>query len=328
MDAGRIERLLKLIESLQVGRARTAKELAKITGVSRRTVFRDLGLLTRAGVACSFDRSAGAYRIDRDVLLPPVAFSHAEALALLLLIRGGLAQPFVCDRDVAQSAALKVEGMLPPLVQDHCRAVLATTEIRPDPASDPASARQKLANLQSALAGRRKVQVQYNSYLDQCVLDLVLHPYRVAYIHRGWYLLAYSEATSDIRNFKVERILKIKVLTSTYRIDPTFSLDGFFGNAWLMIREDESFHVKIKFTKTVAANVDEIAWHKTQRTTYYDDGSLLFEADVDGVKEISWWVLGYGDQAEVLEPPELRNILIGHAKQMCAQYNGAAQEQG
>jgi len=72
----------------------------------------------------------------------------------------------------------------------------------------------------------------------------------------------------------------------------------------------------------VAANVDEVAWHRTQRTHFEKDGALLFEVDVDGIHEISWWIPGYGDQAEVLEPPELRELIVGHAERMCAYYRG------
>ena len=116
------------------------------------------------------------------------------------------------------------------------------------------------------------------------------------------------------------------MLNEDYSPDPEFCLDDYFGNAWLMIRGDTRHHVKIRFSKMVAANVDEVAWHKTQRTVYEDDGSLIFEVDVDGLREISWWILGYGDQAEVLEPPKLRKLIAKSAKHLLAIYNGEADE--
>jgi proteasome accessory factor B len=41
---------------------------------------------------------------------------------------------------------------------------------------------------------------------------------------------------------------------------------------------------------------------------------------VSGLQEISWWILGYGDQAEVLKPPELRRLVAGHAARMLERY--------
>ena len=47
----------------------------------------------------------------------------------------------------------------------------------------------------------------------------------------------------------------------------------------------------------------------------------VFEVDVDGLGEISWWILGYGDQAEVLEPAKLREMIASHAEGMLAKYD-------
>jgi len=67
--------------------------------------------------------------------------------------------------------------------------------------------------------------------------------------------------------------------------------------------------VVIRFSKLVAQNVAEVNWHKTQRLALNDDGSLDFKVTVSGLNEISWWILGYGDQAEVLKPAKLRRLV-------------------
>ena len=45
---------------------------------------------------------------------------------------------------------------------------------------------------------------------------------------------------------------------------------------------------------------------------------------MDGINELSWWILGYGDQVEVLEPPELRELIGKRADRMCGIYAGSA----
>jgi hypothetical protein len=78
--------------------------------------------------------------------------------------------------------------------------------------------------------------------------------------------------------------------------------------------------VVVRFSRKVAQNVAEVAWHKTQRLEFRADGSLDFHVTVSGLGEISWWILGYGDQAEVVQPPELRRIVAGHAARMIEKY--------
>ena len=42
--------------------------------------------------------------------------------------------------------------------------------------------------------------------------------------------------------------------------------------------------------------------------------------DVDGIEEISWWIMGYGDQAVVSEPEILRLLIQSHAKNLLRHY--------
>jgi len=44
--------------------------------------------------------------------------------------------------------------------------------------------------------------------------------------------------------------------------------------------------------------------------------TLTAEFRVDGVGEISWWILGYGDQVEVLAPAALRKRIAKTAQRM------------
>lgn len=64
-----------------------------------------------------------------------------------------------------------------------------------------------------------------------------------------------------------------------------------------------------------------VPWHRTQRVSWNDDGSLDFQVLVAGLHEISSWILGYGNETEVIEPPELREIVIRGVAGMAAIYN-------
>jgi proteasome accessory factor B len=78
--------------------------------------------------------------------------------------------------------------------------------------------------------------------------------------------------------------------------------------------------VLVRFGRQVAQNVAEVSWHKTQQMQFNEDGTLDFRVTVSGLNEISWWILGYGDQAEVIEPPELRKIIADRVKRMAEVY--------
>lgn len=320
MRTKRIERILKLINTLQSGRSYTVEQLAELTGVNRRTVFRDLNLLHEAGIGYTFDRDSGRYRAEHAGTLPPVSFSTEEALALLLATRRFVGTHISPDHEAASEAALKLESLLPRQVLEYVGDLLRYVEIKAPQKSDGSSIRDPLFMLKQIIAGRRQIRVRYDSYADGEVIEDDLHPYRLLHIHRGWYMLAFSTANQAVRTYKIERFVEITPLEATYSMQNHFSVDGYFGNAWLMIRGDQQYHVRIRFTPRMAGNVEEVLWHKTQRIAHEADGSIIFEVDVDGLDEIAWWVLGYGDQARVLQPQALADMIRDHAKNLVAIY--------
>ncbi len=126
----------------------------------------------------------------------------------------------------------------------------------------------------------------------------------------------------SVRTFNTGRILAVELVESHYDIPPRFSLERYFGGAWSMIRDPKLRHqVVIRFQPKVARNVAEVLWHPSQQLNWSDDGSVLeFRATVEGLDEITWWLLGYGKEAEVLQPPELRQILAEQTQAMAAIY--------
>ncbi len=322
MQSKRVTRLLKLLQLLQSGEPLTVEEMGERVGVSRRTAFRDLSLLGDAGLRFEYDRDTKRYSASKHSLLPPVTLSHGEALTLMMAVRYVLERPWCVDRAVASSAALKLQSMLPSALVDYCWRMLGGVEVSRGQVSDSTGIVDTLSLLQSAVADGQRIRVRYDSYYEGKAIDDTLVPYRVVFRHRGWYVIARSARDDRVQMYKVERILHVAVLAGGGGGDAEFDLDMYFGNAWLMIRGDTRYHVRIRFSAKVAGNVDEVVWHKTQQTTFEEGGSLLFEVDVDGLGEIMWWVLGYGDQATVLEPAELRGMILGHAEAMRDVYGG------
>jgi proteasome accessory factor B len=95
-----------------------------------------------------------------------------------------------------------------------------------------------------------------------------------------------------------------------------FNLYDYLGRAWSMIPEGRVYDIKLRFLPKVANNVAEVQWHSTQKVTHNEDGSAAVEFCVDGLGEITWWILGYGDQVQVLAPKTLRNKVVEVAKNM------------
>jgi proteasome accessory factor B len=167
------------------------------------------------------------------------------------------------------------------------------------------------------------VRIVYDSFSENSLTRLRLCPYRLLFSRHSWYVIGRSALHREVRTFNVARIKMLTELDETFQVPRGFSIERYLGNAWHLIPEPGPDHeVAIRFRPLVARNVAEVTWHKTQRTTLRDDGSLDFHVRVSGLREISWWILGYGDQAEVLKPAALRQLIAERADRMLQMYDG------
>ena len=306
MSISRIYRLLRVITLLQGGRGYTANDLARELEVSRRTIFRDLNMLEMAHIPYYFDSEHGGYQISRHFFLPPINLTLAEALAMLLLAgrtRGSSKLPLFSH---GAMAAMKLESALPGAIRQHVGSVIDRLSVSLGPVSHHEGLDAVFDDLTNAVAGRRICRLVYISLHERKQVITNVHPLRLVFMARGWYLIAYSSKHREICTFKLSRMRKLTTTQQTFRLPKNVDLANYFGDAWSMIPEGRLYDVHLHFLPKVASNVAEVHWHHSQRVDWNDDGSVEFHVRVDGLGEITWWVLGYGDQVEVISPAPLR----------------------
>ncbi|MBA4018110.1 MAG: WYL domain-containing protein [Pirellula sp.] len=323
MKVGKVVRLLELVGRLQSGRGANAAGLSQELGVSERTVFRDLETLREAGVPLVYDEQEQRHRIPINFYLPPTNFTPEEALALLVLCyelgdRSGL--PF---QSSARQAALKLESNLPTKLRAYVREVADAVQIRLASSSRAEGQEAVYLQLLEAVRNRQAVRIAYRSLSEQQAMVTKLQPYQLLFSRRSWYVVGRSSIHREARLFNLMRIDRLEPLEESFRAPARFTMDRFLRNAWHLIPESgPDREIVVRFEALVAGNVAEVLWHKTQRLVWLADGRLEFHATVSGIHEISWWILGYGDQAEVLQPPDLRELIARRVRNMLAKHEG------
>lgn len=321
MKDKRITRLLRLLQTLQSGPGKNVSALAGLFQVNRRTIFRDLKTLRQAGMPLEYDPESERYYVSPTWAMPPTRLTPEEAFALI-----GLATEFVRSRDVqfydaAYDAAVKLERTLPKALRQTVRRETRGVRVQSRPLSALDGHASVYRQLVEAIARRNVTRIVYGSLTEWETIETELRPYRLLFSQRSWYVLGRSAMHREVRTFNLARIKSLDVLKRKYVIPKTFSLERHLGNSWRLIpAPDQESHVLIRFAPLVARNVAEVKWHKTQQTKFLPDGSLEFRAHVSGLFEIVWWILGYGDQAEVLRPAKLRRMVAQRVAKMATIY--------
>lgn len=326
-SVGKIRRLLQILEYLQSGRRYHTGELSEFVGVSKRTIFRDLKVLQESGVQLLYDEAEQGYWIPPSTFLPPTDLTVNETLSLLLLGEklgsSGVGLPF---HAAARDASMKLLANLPPIMRSHLSDLSDHLQITLGPKHQFTDAHENYLLILEAIQKRRKIRLKYDSLAENSQICTLVSPYQVLFQNRSWYAIGRSSLHKEVRTFHVGRILDATLTEDAYEIPPRFTLKKYFGNAWRMIREEPEVEVVVRFRPLVARNVSEVLWHASQQLEWNDDGSLDFRAQVAGIREISWWILGYGEHAEVLAPQSLRELILSHIDKMGAMYRESTSE--
>lgn len=322
-QTNRIRRLLRIVAILHSGRLVNAPDLARECEVSRRTIFRDIENLRDSGLLISYDEKKQTYQFESSQFLIPTDLTAEEILALLVLCQDYAdSETGIPHLAPARMAAFKLASRLPSEVRQSFGELLDLHHLQLPPLAKPDETNQIYDQIQTALKTQHPLQVEYNSFADQDVIRTRLNPYALYFGNRSWYVIGHASLFRQVRTFHLKRFQKAELLIrQNYKIPARFSLENYFGNAWQMIRETSQKHeVIVRFGRKVAGNVAEVHWHKTQQIEKNADGTIDFRVEVEGLNEICWWILGYGNQAYVVQPLELRNMIVKHAQRMIEQY--------
>jgi len=319
MKTSRVSRVVQILTTLQARRGYRADDLSRMFGTSRRTIFRDLKELANIGVPYRYDSKTRGYRIDPEFFLPPINLSVREALSILILVHKARNQVQLPFKRSALLAALKIESSLPVKMRRYCNEALRGISVKAGAQAPTNALDLMFSRLQKAMTEKRKVHIRYSSLFEAQTIELELCPYHLFYNQRAWYVLGLSSKHGTVRTFKLNRIDRLEILRQRFCDGDEFDVYEYLGRAWSMIPEGRIYNVKLRFLPKVANNVSEVQWHSTQKVTRNKDGSATLEFRVDGLGEIMWWVLGYGDQVQVLAPRALRKRIVEVAENIIRQ---------
>ncbi len=316
----RVKRFLTIIQDCQFGRPSVA-DLARACKVSERTIFRDIRNLQSLGIVITRNEQTQRYQITSQVYLPPMELTPEEAFVILTLCQEVGRSRYFPFMDVALETAHKLLGVFPPKIADRLQPMGGLIVLQKEPVNPLDEAKPVFELLKEAIVQHRAVRVWYKSPLDPNEICTLLHPYRILFSRRSWYVIGRASLFRETRTFHLGRIRRAELTENRYQIPRGFSLERYLRNAWSMIPETgRDTNIVIRFSPLVAQNVAEVSWHKTQRIVKNEDGSILFHARVSGLNEVSWWVLGYGKEAEVISPPEFREKIREHALGLYGKY--------
>lgn len=309
------DRLLHILNLLRARQGLKTSDLAKECEVSERTIYRDVIALSSANIPIYFDKG---YRLLSDAFLPSLNFTLEDYLVLKLSLSSSVLMENSPLKKYAKAVLAKIEANLNPALKKDLEKIQEPLKISIKSSSDFSKLSLMFKLIEQCILNKKSLKIEYES-LETGITTRQVDPYSLIFRRHAWYLIGLCHLRNQIRIFRLNRIKKVSLLDKSFETDPNFSLSTFFKDSW-EIYQGEPVMVKVKFKGMGAKVVESGQYHPSEKLSKLRDGSLTYEVKVNGIEEIFRWILGFGENAEVLEPPELREKMRKTAENLSKIY--------
>jgi predicted DNA-binding transcriptional regulator YafY len=323
-DTEKLIRQLSLISFLMAtGRPVSALEIKReVEGYSSmnddafaRRFYADRAELESLGISLQVDKPAeGFFEAELYALppenyyLPPIEFSDDELAALrtaLVLLDGEFAYA-----EPLRLALQQVSwGRPSPLAAEDS----APIDVKLGPSGGGRELSQRLAKIETAISRRKTIEFSYYSMQRDEVSDRKVDPYHLVFRNGQFYLIGHSHEREDVRVFRLSRIRgKVSYATKAehdfapredfdrrdYASRADWQMGEIIGTARVFLRERIAWLVERDFG----------AFGELRKATKKDSApgrGWIYETEYASGRQLVSWVLGWRENARLLEPEDL-----------------------
>lgn len=297
----KINRLLEIIILLLNKGTITAAELAERFQVSVRTVYRDIDILSAAGVPVVMTRgSGGGISLLEEYALSKVMINEQERDSLLLALQTLRATR--CPQDDLIPA--KLGALFKKTAREDAVVVDFSTW------SSSPNEQNKFGEIREAIC-HNVISFDYVN-TDGHKSRRLAEPERLLYKGNAWYLIAYCRKREQRRIFRLTRVKNVTILPETFTPRPCPAVET--GPDVLT----QSIHLKLRFQPKVLNRLyDDFAEELIIRN---EDGTLEVDVDFPEDEWVYGYILSYGNYVEVLEPAHIRPLIADRLREALKKY--------
>ena len=307
------ERVLRLLALLQRQPSWTAAELAAELGVTDRSVRRDVERLRAVGYPVHAAAGVGGgYQLGAGTRLPPLLLDDEEAIATAVSLRLAAGGTVAGAGEAALRTLAKLDQVMPPRLRAEVRAVHGATETLVAPGAEIDA--ELLVTLARACRDAVRVRFRYASR-DGGERERTAEPVRMVATSRRWYLMAWDTDRGDWRTFRLDRMREVTATTWRFRArehpDPAAYVQR-------SVTEGPYRYLARVRVHATPGQVRELVPPQVGRVEDDRDGWCVLVAGGDDLDWLALHIARLGFQAEVQEPPELREAAAHLAQRLAA----------
>lgn len=293
-----IARLFETVYLLLEKRTMTARDLADHFEVSIRTIYRDIDVLSQAGIPIYTSKGKGGgislmdhYVLNKSLLTPKEQENILTSLSSMQLMH----------HDEEEKIIQKLGSIFQKNPIDWIEVDFHDWSLQEQ--------QTKFDIIKAAIFEMRCLHFHYINLQGE-KSERTLEPYKLIFKGQAWYVWGYCQERKAARFFKLSRMQQIqKTMTLFERRKMILNKTATAPHPMIT--------VKLKVAKELAFRIfDECNTY----TFEYKDNFLYVEAQLNNHDWIIGYLLSYGDHLEVLEPQSLRAKIHQQIQNMQKKY--------
>ena len=320
----RASRLLSLLLLLQTRGRMTAQQLAGEVDVSVRTIYRDMDSLSAAGVPVYADRgTTGGYQLLDGYRTHLTGLTTDEAGSLFLTGMPTAAAELGLGAELA-TAELKLMAALTPELRSRAARIRERFHLdAPGWMSEPDDA-PHLAAAADAVWNQHTLTIRYQRWKQPREVDRTVHPLGIVIKAGNWYLIAATpDHPDEARTYRVSRILDLTT-GGPFQRPHDFDLAAYWKAHFQRYRDElyrDQATVRLSPQGLERARVLlPPAMAQAATGTPDADGWTTAVIPIESIRHGHAEFLRLGAEIEVLDPPELRDMLTATAHALARIY--------
>lgn len=294
-----INRLFEIIYILLEKKTVTAKELAEYFGVSIRTIYRDVDVLSTAKIPVYMNKGkGGGIRLLEDFVLDKSILTDEEQNQILFALQGMQQMRVSGEKDILEKMSM--------LFQKNKANWI---EVDLSNWSNVEGQDKTFELIRKAVLEKKVLQfVYYNSKGEE--KNRQAEPLQIYFKDKAWYLKAFARDAQDYRFFKMARMRNIEILDENFERElPEIiekKVDFKTVNLTLQISRNLAYRVYDEFEK--------------ENITKMLNGDFLVNVQFPENDWVYGYILSFGEEAKVISPEYVKNRIIQKLKRNLREY--------
>jgi len=311
----RADRLLSILLLLQAHGLMSTRALAERLEVSERTVHRDMEALSIAGVPVYAEKGRnGGWALLDSYRTDLTGLTESELRSLVIATVPGVLADLGLG-DAADRAFIKLLAGLPEARRRAAESARGYLYIDPSGWRRPDEAAPFLGALELALRTGRQINMTYERAYDQSVVDRIANPLGLVVKGSVWYLAATVDGKA--RTYRASRIRAVTILDAPAERPNDFDLATFWRESSAEFRAALPVHRIVVRVAPEAIGRVRLGWRFATVETEDepdDQGWVRCTIRADSEEIALECALTLAGQAEVIEPPELRDRVLAYVR--------------